>query len=266
MSLELKRYQIDAFAERIFEGNPAVVCPLQNWLPDHVMQNIAMENNLSETAFYVKNDDGYRIRWFTPLVEVDLCGHATLAAAYVLFNHEGFSGQTISFQSRSGILNVSRKDELISLDFPLDIITEIKITPDLSDLFTEPISQVFKGKTDYMFVFENEKNVLECKPDFDKLSLLPARGIIITAPGNQVDFVSRFFGPQSGVDEDPVTGSAHTTLTPYWASRLAKTELKAAQLSARGGILYCELLGNRVAIRGKAKLFSTGTIFLDKLD
>ena len=263
MTQSIKRYQIDAFAENIFQGNPAVVCPLERWLPDVLMQSIAMENNLSETAFYVQDQEGYHIRWFTPTVEVDLCGHATLAAAFVLFNYEGHIGQLVSFKSRSGILNVSRMGERLSLDFPADSLASVRMTPELTGIFVEPVTDILKGKTDYLFVFESEADVKNCQPDFSKIAELDARGVIISAVGNQVDFVSRFFGPKAGVNEDPVTGSAHTTLTPYWASILGKINLKAEQLSARGGKLECELQGDRVMIKGTAKLFSTGLIYID---
>jgi predicted PhzF superfamily epimerase YddE/YHI9 len=181
----------------------------------------------------------------------------------VLFNYEGYRGESISFNSRSGMLNVSRFGELMTLDFPIDNISSVNVTHELKSIFSEPVKQILKGKTDYIFVFESEADVKNCKPDFFKIAKLEARGAIITAKGIEVDFVSRFFGPKAGIDEDPVTGSAHTTLTPYWASVLGKTKLKAAQLSARGGELECELKGDRVMISGTAKLFSTGLIYLD---
>lgn len=262
MSLQLKRYQVDAFAESIFKGNPAVVCPLDSWLPDAVMQSIAMENNLSETAFYVKTTDGYHIRWFTPAVEVALCGHATLATAYVLFNHENHVGDSIVFQSKSGPLHVTQSNGLIRLDFPADTLTEVTVEANVYSGFAERPSKIFKGKTDYMFVYDSEASIKNCQPDFTLVKKLNARGVIITAKGNTVDFVSRFFGPQAGVDEDPVTGSAHTTLTPYWANVLGKNKLTAIQLSQREGKLICELNGNRVWMSGTAKLFSTGIIYL----
>jgi PhzF family phenazine biosynthesis protein len=262
MSIQLKRYQVDAFTEAIFKGNSAVVCPLDNWLPDAVMQNIAMENNLSETAFYVKTADGYHIRWFTPTVEVALCGHATLATAYVLFNHENHVGDTIVFQSKSGPLHVTKSNDLIRLDFPADTLTEVAVEANVYAGFAEQPSKIFKGKTDYMFVYDSETSIKNCQPDFSVVKKLNARGVIITAKGNTVDFVSRFFGPQAGVDEDPVTGSAHTTLTPYWANVLGKNKLTAIQLSQREGKLICELNGNRVWMSGTAKLFSTGIIYL----
>ncbi len=258
----MQLYQIDAFAEKIFTGNPAAVCPLENWLPDELMQKIAMENNLAETAFYVPTADGFFIRWFTPTVEVDLCGHATLAAAYVLFTYEGFTGNTVAFDSKSGILTVSRQDNLLTLDFPVDTLTQVEVFPELTTGFQVKPTEAWKGKTDYMLVYETEAQIRALKPDFKLVSQVAARGIIVTASGEAVDFVSRFFGPQSGIDEDPVTGSAHTTLTPYWAKRLNKTYLKAQQLSARTGNLSCELVGNRVKISGYARTYLIGTIQL----
>jgi len=260
---ELTKYHVDAFANKTFTGNPAAVCPLENWLPDEVMQNIAMENNLAETAFYVNEKEGLRIRWFTPTVEVDLCGHATLASAYVLFEHENYKGDSVTFNSRSGALSVTKSGEIFTLDFPCDVFNEVSALSELAEsLGANPIKTI-KGKTDYLLVFENEKIIRKMKPDFKSLAKIKSRGVIVTAKGDNVDFVSRFFGPQSGIDEDPVTGSAHTTLIPYWANVLQKTKLHAQQISPRGGDLFCELKGNRVLIGGKAKLFSVGKIFID---
>ena len=261
--MKLSLYQIDAFADKLFSGNPAAVIPLEKWIDDLLMQQIAEENNLAETVFFVPKKDGFHIRWFTPELEIDLCGHATLATAFVLFNYEGFAGEKISLQSRSGILTVTKNQDLLTLDFPADEVTEVPLTSNLTSGFKETPIKVLKGKTDYVLVFENEEQVKNCKPDFKEIAKLNARGIIITSKGKQVDFVSRFFGPQAGVDEDPVTGSAHTTLTPYWAKELDKKELSAAQLSARGGKLWCKLNGNRVEISGRARLFSTGLIYLE---
>jgi PhzF family phenazine biosynthesis protein len=260
--MKIKFYQIDSFAEKTFTGNPAGVCPLNAWLPDAVMQNIAMENNLAETAFYVKEKDGYRIRWFTPAVEVDLCGHATLASAFVLFNHEGYPGNEVSFNSRSGPLTVKKNGEMLTLNFPTDSISEVDLLPALADAFSAKPATVLKGKTDYMLVFESEDQIKNLVPDFALLAKVKARGIIVTARGDLVDFVSRFFAPQSGVNEDPVTGSAHTTLIPYWADVLNKTALEAIQCSARGGRLSCKIMGDRVEISGKAKTFLEGNIFI----
>lgn len=258
-----KIYQVDAFAEEVFMGNPAAVCPLGKWLSDDLMLKIAAENNLAETAFYVKQGDVYEIRWFTPVAEVDLCGHATLAAAYVLFHHENHEGETIEFHSpRSGVLRVTKNGEFLTLDFPADEFEEVSITDEMNQCFDLKPTLVFKGKTDFLFVFENEMEIRNIKPFLNEISKLEARGVIITAKGNEVDFVSRFFGPQVGVNEDPVTGSAHTTLIPYWAEQLDKTEMTAIQLSERKGYLQTKYLGDRVEISGKGQLYLIGEIFL----
>lgn len=261
--MNLKIYQVDAFTDKLFAGNPAAVCPLDTWLPDTTLQSIAMENNLAETSFYVLEQDGYRIRWFTPTVEVDLCGHATLATAFVLFRYENYIADKIIFNSRSGPLTVTKKDSVLSLNFPADALTEVDSLPALEQaLGTAPL-KTFKGKTDYMLVFENEAQIKHMKPDFKLLATVKARGIIVTAKGDHTDFVSRFFGPQSGIDEDPVTGSAHTSLAPYWSGIMKKETLTALQLSARGGKLTCTIAGDRVIISGAAKLYLTGTLYLD---
>lgn len=258
-----KLYQIDAFTEKLFGGNPAAVCPLNKWLDDNLLQKIAMENNLAETAFYVKQDNRYEIRWFTPNVEVDLCGHATLATAYVLFYHENHKENMITFYShRSGELTVSKKADSLILDFPIDEFGEIPISSEITNCFDKKPVEAYKGKTDYMLVYEKETDIINIKPQFEHIEKLKARGVIITARGKNVDFVSRFFAPQSGIIEDPVTGSAHTTLTPYWAKRLNKIELSAVQLSERKGYLQCKLIGERVEIGGQAKLYLKGEIFI----
>jgi PhzF family phenazine biosynthesis protein len=254
-----KIYQVDAFTDQLFHGNPAAVCPLDTWLSDDIMQKIAMENNLSETAFYVKEGDRYRLRWFTPTVEVDLCGHATLAAAYVLFNHESHTGNSISFiTNRSGVLNVTKNGDLLTMDFPSDKFEEVELTVKVSAGFNIHPKRVFKGRTDYLLIFDSESEIKNLVPDFEKISALDCRGVIVSAMGDKVDFVSRFFGPQSGVNEDPVTGSAHTTLTPYWAGQFGKKNLTAIQLSKRQGYLQCKLLDERVEIIGQCRLFMTG--------
>ncbi|MDP4238472.1 MAG: PhzF family phenazine biosynthesis protein [Bacteroidota bacterium] len=259
-----KIYQIDAFTDKIFRGNPAAVCPLEAWLPDELMQNIAKENNLAETAFYVPTGEEYLIRWFTPRVEVDLCGHATLAAAYVLFNLEKHAGPAIRFYSpRSGELTVTRHDDLLSLNFPSDTARKEEISFALSSAFNIVPLEILKGKTDYLYLFENEEQIRRIIPHLDCISDLDARGVIITAKGNEVDFVSRFFAPQVGVNEDPVTSSAHTLLTPFWAKRLGKTHLTALQLSDRQGQLSCTYLHDRVEISGQARHYLTGEIFVD---
>lgn len=257
-------YQVDTFTEKLFGGNPAAVCPLDEWLDDGLLQKIAMENNLAETAFYVEREAHYEIRWFTPTVEVDLCGHATLAAAFVLFNHEGYSGNCINFHShRSGALSVSRKSNWLTLDFPVDELQPLPVTDELASCFDKRPMEAYQGKTDCLLVFEKESDIANIQPRFDRISTLKARGVIVTAKGESLDFVSRFFGPQVGIPEDPVTGSAHTMLTPYWAQRLNKLELSAVQLSGRRGYLYCKLSGNRVEISGQAKLYLKGEIVLD---
>ncbi len=260
--MKLKLYQVDAFAESVFKGNPAAVCPLESWLADDILQKIAMENNQAETAFYVKNGEEYLIRWFTPTLEVDLCGHATLAAAFVIFNFENYLHDTIRFySSRSGVLNVSKSEELLYLNFPIDTFTEVEIQNSFNECFNYNSLKVFKGKSDYMFVFANQSEIEILIPDLIKISTIDCRGIIATAKGKEgVDFVSRFFAPQSGINEDAVTGSAHTTLIPYWAKQLNKTTLFAQQLSSRKGILFCKLLDNRVEIGGKAHLYLQGEI------
>ena len=259
--MTLPIYQIDAFTDRLFAGNPAAVVPLESWLSDEEMLNIASENNLAETAFFVPTENGFHIRWFTPTIEVDLCGHATLAAAYVIFNIQKYEGEEVRLESRSGELVVECKENWLTLNFPVDLYHVAVPPPALVEsLNAATMLEVYKGKTDYMVVLDTEQEVRDLEYDIIVLSTIPARGIIITAPGDDVDFVSRFFAPQSGIDEDPVTGSAHTTLIPYWAEKLSKTTLTAKQLSKRGGYLKCELVGDRVHIGGQARLYLKGEI------
>lgn len=259
--MKQKIYQIDAFTNKVFSGNPAAVCILEQWIDESLMCNIAAENNLAETAFVVKNEDQYEIRWFTPSIEVDLCGHATLASAFVLFEYYGESGKIDFFSSRSGTLVVGKsEDGQLTLDFPSDKLEEVLRTERLSEAIGKEPLKAFKGSTDYMLVYSNQNEIINIKPDFRALSDVDARGVIVTAPGDNVDFVSRWFGPNSGIDEDPVTGSAHTTLTPYWSKELGKTTLTARQLSKRGGDLICEYLGDRVKISGHAVLYLAGEI------
>jgi PhzF family phenazine biosynthesis protein len=259
--MKLPIYQIDAFTDKLFSGNPAAVVPLSEWLPDETLVNIAAENNLAETAFYIPTEAGFHIRWFTPTVEVDLCGHATLAAAYVIFNIEKYTGEKIIFDSKSGELVVECKEDWLTLNFPTDHFQVAVPPPALVESLTSTVMlEVYKGKTDYLVVLESEEVVRDLDFDIIVLSTIPARGIIVTAAGEEVDFVSRFFAPQSGIDEDPVTGSAHTTLIPYWSGKLSKTQLTAKQLSKRGGFLRCELDGDRVFIGGQARLYLQGEI------
>jgi PhzF family phenazine biosynthesis protein len=258
--MKIRMFQIDAFTDRQFHGNPAAVCPLERWLADAVMQDIAAENNLAETAFYLRTQEGFHIRWFTPEEEVDLCGHATLATAYAIFAIEGVPGNTIHFASRSGPLSVTKQGTRLTLDFPVDVLQEVVAPEDLvRGLNITPVA-AYKGKTDYMLVLSSQRQILHLDPDYKVLSRVPCRGIIVTSPGEEADFVSRFFAPTCGVPEDPVTGSAHTTLTPYWAQRLGKQVLSAQQVSKRGGSLTCTLAGDRVLIAGEAVPYLTGEI------
>lgn len=258
--MKLTIYQVDAFAEKVFEGNPAAVIPLTEWLPDPIMQQIALENNLSETAFFVPVESGFHLRWFTPKAEVKLCGHATLATAHVLFNHLGFAENEIRFDSLSGILKVRRENELIVLDFPASSIAEVEMPDAVAKAFNISPKTCLKGRDDFMLVFDNEAEVLSLQPDFQQLVEAKTRGVICTSKSENYDFVSRFFAPAVGVNEDPVTGSSHTMLIPFWAEKLRKNEMIAKQVSARGGILHCRLAGNRVEISGKAVTFLSGEI------
>uniref|UniRef100_UPI00321756DA PhzF family phenazine biosynthesis protein n=1 Tax=uncultured Draconibacterium sp. TaxID=1573823 RepID=UPI00321756DA len=258
--MNLTIYQVDAFAEQVFEGNPAAVVPLQSWLPEETMQNIALENNLSETAFFIPLENGYHIRWFTPSTEVDLCGHATLATAHVLFHHLKYPGNEIRLDSKSGPLIVKKEDDLLVLNFPASTVQAKYIPANLKTAFTIHPIKCFNGKSDLMLIFKNEEDIENLQPDFLKIIESNARGIICTARSKKYDFVSRFFAPAVGINEDPVTGSAHTMLIPYWAKQLNKTELIAKQVSNRGGILYCKYLNNRVEIGGKAITFLIGEL------
>ena len=259
--MKLKIYQVDAFTDQLFHGNPAAVIPLKSWLPDDLLQNIAQENNLSETAYYVAKGNEYEIRWFTPNQEVRLCGHATLATAHVLFQHEKYPKKNISFQSKSGILAVERRNNLYTMNFPADEIRQVTCPQEiLKSLHVKPF-ETFVGKDDYMIILNTQKEIENLRPDFRMLCLLEkTRGVIVTAPGNEADFVSRCFYPLYGINEDPATGSAHTTMTPYWAKRLSKKELTAIQLSPRKGYFTCEYLQDRVTLTGQAKTFMNGTI------
>lgn len=257
-----KIYQIDAFTDHVFGGNPAAVCVLENWLDTKIMQKIAQENNLAETAYAVKNENGYELRWFTPEVEVDLCGHATLATAYVLFNYYDIPEDTIKFHSpRSGELTVERAtDGFLILDFPADETINIRNIPEIDNAIGLTPIKTIKGKTDYLLIYNSQEEIEAIAPNFHLLDQLDCRGVIVSAPGEKVDFVSRFFAPQCGIPEDPVTGSAHTTLAPYWTKVLGKTKMTAKQLSQRGGDLICEFLGERIQIYGKAAPYLIGEI------
>ncbi|MCX6244816.1 MAG: PhzF family phenazine biosynthesis protein [Bacteroidetes bacterium] len=260
--MKIKMYQADAFTDKLFGGNPAAVCLLDEELPYDLMQKIAAENNLAETAFVTRNEGSFGIRWCTPKVEVDLCGHATLASAHVIFHHLDYPEKIILFSSRSGILEVRKEDELLILNFPSDILKEASLPDELIRAIGMTPSEILKGKTDYLLVYENQQQVEAISPDFAVLSKATVRGIIVTAKGDSSDFVSRFFAPAVGVNEDPVTGSAHTTLIPYWSARLGKKEMTAIQLSERRGYLQCNDLGERVEIAGKAVTYLVGEIFV----
>lgn len=259
--MEIPIYQIDAFSSDVFKGNPAAVCPLSEWLPAETMQSIAAENNLSETAFFVPKDDDFHIRWFTPASEVDLCGHATLGSAYVLFNILGYENDAIQFDSRSGILKVTKQDDWLTLDFPKQPPVPCDTPKELIAAFNmDPIECMVSE--DLIAVFENETDIETAIPNFEQLIKIDSRGVIITAKSTRYDFVARFFAPKLGVPEDPVTGSAYTQLTPYWASKLGPKKFKAKQISLRGGEVNCEIAGDRVLISGKAAKFMEGKITL----
>lgn len=260
--MKLPIYQVDAFADRPFAGNPAAIVPLEAWLPDETMLNIAMENNLAETAFFIPNGDGYDLRWFTPSVEMDLCGHATLASAYLIFEVLGTDQSILRFQTKSGELTVEKADGKYVLDFPSRPGKPVEAPAALIEAIGATPKEVYKSR-DYMLVYESEADVLAIKPDFNSLMKLDAHAVIVTAPGDTSDFVSRFFAPEVGVPEDPVTGSAHCTLIPYWAERLGKNDLFARQVSSRGGELHCRLEGDRVKIAGDAVLFLKGEIYVE---
>jgi PhzF family phenazine biosynthesis protein len=257
--MRVKQYQVDAFANRVFEGNPAAVCPLDAWLKDDVLQAIAEENNLSETAFFVPTEEGFHLRWFTPVAEVDLCGHATLASAHVIFEIHGYPKQVIEFETRSGKLSVERKNGLLAMDFPSQPPEPCSPPEALIDGLGQLPIEVLAAE-DYIAVFESEAVVRALSPNFAKLGELALRGVCVTAPGLSVDFVSRFFAPKFGIPEDPVTGSAHCELAPYWSSRLKKTTLNALQVSKRGGEILCKVGGDRVILFGSAVTFMVAEI------
>ena len=256
-------YQVDAFTDKLFGGNPAAVCPLEEWLNAELLQNIAAENNLSETGFFVKKENGFELRWFTPAVEVELCGHGTLASAHVIFNHLGYDEEQIVFSTASGELRVTNKKGLLTLDFPSTPPSPAEVKSELiQGLGMRPI-EVHKSR-DYLALFESEDDILSIEPNFDVLRKLDCLGVIVTAKGKNSDFVSRFFAPAVGINEDPVTGSAHTTLIPFWAGRLNKNVLHAYQLSKRKGEIFCEDSGDRVKISGRAVTFFKGEIILQR--
>ncbi|MEQ1573975.1 MAG: PhzF family phenazine biosynthesis protein [Vicinamibacterales bacterium] len=257
--MKLPIYQIDAFSSRVFGGNPAAVVTLDRWLPDETLQAIAAENNLSETAFVLLQGETVPLRWFTPTVEVDLCGHATLAAGHVLFAYHYPSHERLRFNTRSGVVAVSRDGDLLSLDFPARPATATDVSDALVEALGAKPREAYRAR-DILAVFETEGAIRDLRPNFERIAALDTFGVIVSAPGTEVDFVSRFFGPRAGIPEDPATGSAHCTLVPYWAARLGKRKLSARQLSRRVGELHCELRGDRVAIAGRAVEYLRGEI------
>lgn len=267
----MKIFQIDAFASEVFRGNPAAVVPLNQWLPDPQIQAIAAENNLAETAFFVPIADGYHLRWFTPFQEVPLCGHATLASAFVVFTEINAGLEAVRFQTLSGLLTVRRSGKMLQMDFPRYALAPIDAPPELLTGLRQPPHKVFKTlahsnseaatEIDYYGVYNTEAEVHSLAPDFAALSRLDLLGVVVTAPGEKSDFVSRYFAPRLGIPEDPVTGSIHCALAPYWAARLGRQTLQARQVSQRGGDLLCEVTENRVLIAGSAVKYLEGEIF-----
>ncbi|UYG97532.1 PhzF family phenazine biosynthesis protein [Cytobacillus firmus] len=252
-------YQIDAFTDKQFKGNPAAVCPLEKWIDSDLMQSIAAENNLAETAFFVKNGNDYELRWFTPKAEIDLCGHATLAAAYVIFTYLDENRMNVKFHTKSGMLEVSKERELLAMTFPAREGEECEAPEALIKGLGKEPKETFLAR-DYLAVFESEQDLLDLELNMEELKKLDAFGVVATANGSKSDFASRFFAPKAGVDEDPVTGSAHCTLVPYWKKVLNKKEFTALQLSERGGKLYCEDLGDKVKLSGEAVAYLEGYI------
>jgi PhzF family phenazine biosynthesis protein len=265
--VEIPIFQVDAFSGDVFSGNPAAICPLDNWLPDETLQAIAAENNLAETAYFVRNGGGFQLRWFTPTCEVDLCGHATLASAYVLFRELKEPGEVVRFDTKSGELQVRRNGDLLAMNFPSrppqPVEPHPKLAAGMGGAPTDVTPIEILAARDYLVRYESEADVRRLAPDMEALANLDRFAVIATAPGVDCDFVSRFFAPAQGIPEDPATGSSHCTLVPYWAKQLGKTNLHARQISRRGGELMCELLGDRVEIAGRAALFLRGRIIVN---
>lgn len=259
--MKIPLYQIDAFTSKVFSGNPAAVCPLEEWLTDEQMQSIAAENNLSETAFFVKKERFFELRWFTPKIEVDLCGHATLASAFVIFNYFDVAAESVSFQTKSGMLQVNRAGALLAMDFPARKADQCPVPEQLVLGLSKQPTEVRLAR-DYLAVYDSEQLIRSLQPDMSRLQNLDTLGIIVTSVGDHSDFVSRFFAPKVGIPEDPVTGSAHCTLVPFWSEQLGKKKLHALQVSSRGGELFCEDCGERVTIAGNAVLYSEGFLYL----
>ncbi|MBV7553764.1 PhzF family phenazine biosynthesis protein [Pseudomonas sp. PDM28] len=259
--MQLEFHQVDAFSNQPFSGNPAMVYRLDTWLADELMQKIAAEHNLAETAFVVREGQGWHIRWFTPTTEVPLCGHATLASAHVLFEVYKEPVERLDFICTSGPLSVTREDGRLWLDFPSITASPVSVISDIERALGVEAVEVL-ASNELFVVLESEQAVLDCKPDMVALAKLPWLGAIVTARGEQHDFVSRYFAPAIGINEDPVTGSTHCLLIPYWSKRLDKSSLTACQRSTRGGELFCRLEGERVKIGGDATLVASGTLML----
>ncbi|MCL2287035.1 MAG: PhzF family phenazine biosynthesis protein [Firmicutes bacterium] len=257
----MKYFVVDAFTDELFKGNQAGVCLVDEWPSEDTMQKIAFENNLSETAFVLKQGEHYGLRWFTPAIEVDLCGHATLASAFVIFNFMDTTVVTVKFETISGTLIVNKMDDLYELDFPSRKPVQVELTREMNQAIRIPALEAHLSR-DLLLVLENEQQVKNLRPNFDMIRQLDYFAVVATAKGSEVDFVSRFFTPRGGVLEDPVTGSAHCSLIPFWAERLGKTKMVARQLSTRGGTLYCQDAGDRVKIAGKTVLYLQGEIFV----
>ena len=258
--MKLKLFQVDAFAREVFRGNPAAVCPLDRWLPTETMQAIAQENALSETAFFVREGEGFGLSWFTPNQEVDLCGHATLASAHVLFHELAHPGDEIVFQSQAGRLAVRRQGERLTLDFPVREVEAVDGQPELVRALGRPPESIWATGRDYFVVYPSQSDVAALAPDLERLRWLDREGVIVTAQGKDADFVSRYFAPLVGIPEDPVTGSAHCSLTPFWARKLGKQAMFARQISPRGGELWVTLAQDRVLISGHVVRYLEGTI------
>jgi PhzF family phenazine biosynthesis protein len=260
--MKIPLFYIDAFTSEVFKGNQAAVCLLESWLPDDVLQSIAAEHNLSETAFVVREEkELFQLKWFTPKMEVDLCGHATLAASHVVFSIYSFGNKSIRFKTKSGILTATHsQDGKITLDFPsFEVKPFTGAINDVSEALGMKIKEIYQSR-DILVVCENEKDVIDLAPNFPLLKKLDCMGIVVTAPGHDCDFVSRYFAPAAGIDEDPVTGSAHSLLAPFWSTRLKKSGFFARQLSSRTGELWCEVKGDRVLLSGYAIAYMQGTI------
>ena len=259
--MRIKIFQVDAFANALFTGNPAAVCPLDRWLPDDDMQKIAFENNLAETVFFALNENPMQIRWFTPLTEVSLCGHATLAAAHVLHKHLGYRQNPVRFQSLSGPIGVIIEDDgRYTLDFPTDSLAAVDLHDPVKTSVDQPVSEIWRGKSDYLLRLQDEESVRLAKPDFNAMLRVDCRGIIITAQGENDDYVSRCFYPRAGVNEDSATGSSHTSLVVYWSEQLNKARFSAKQLSPRGGFFETELSNQRAMITGSVFDFMAGEL------